>query len=165
VTGVDQFPPVKPLAFEQFLLWDDSRPFPSVDLRRYDYVLMLDIIELLKQPEQFLDLLRHLAATIEPRPTFIATSRNIVFAAVRLQALLGNFNYGKRGILDLTYTRLDTFSSLKKLFEQCSFEIEQLTGIRDADTFCGRPARQIDRERPDEGGSIDVVESVARCEV
>ena len=57
------------------------------------------------------------------------TSGNVVFAIVRLQALLGNFNYGKRGILDLTHTRLYTFASLGRLFEQCSFDVEQLAGI------------------------------------
>ena len=52
-----------------------------------------------------------------------------MFAVVRLQALLGNFNYGKRGILDLTHTRLYTFRSLRRLFEQCGFRVEQLAGI------------------------------------
>jgi hypothetical protein len=48
---------------------------------------------------------------------------------VRLQALLGNFNYGKRGILDLTHTRLYTFASLRKLFEQCGYRVERTAGI------------------------------------
>jgi glycosyltransferase involved in cell wall biosynthesis len=129
ITGVDQFPPAKPHAFEKFLLWDESQPFPDVDLRRYDRVLLLDIIEHLKQPEVLLDRLRSATRTIERRPAFIVTSGNVVFAIVRLQALLGNFNYGKRGILDLTHTRLYTFASLKKLFEQCSFKVEHLAGI------------------------------------
>ena len=57
------------------------------------------------------------------------TSGNVVFGVVRLQALLGNFNYGKRGILDLTHTRLYTFKSLERLFDQCGFHVEQLAGI------------------------------------
>ena len=92
-------------------------------------MLLLDIIEHLKQPEAFLDRLRGAAQTAKRRPKFIVTSGNVVFAIVRLQALLGSFNYGKRGILDLTHTRLYTFASLKKLFEQCSFKVERLAGI------------------------------------
>jgi hypothetical protein len=42
---------------------------------------------------------------------------------------LGNFNYGKRGILDLTHTRLYTFGSFKRLFEQCGFDIGRMAGI------------------------------------
>ena len=37
--------------------------------------------------------------------------------------LLGQFNYGKRGILDLTHTRLFTFASFRRLFEQGGFRV------------------------------------------
>jgi glycosyltransferase involved in cell wall biosynthesis len=127
VTGVDQFPTANTQPFENFFLWNESGPFPDLDLRRYDYVLLLDIIEHLKHPEAFLERLRN--ASAEHRPTFIVTSGNVVFAIVRLQALFGNFNYGKRGILDLTHTRLYTFRSLERLFEQCGFDIERVDGI------------------------------------
>lgn len=129
VTGVDQFPPLRPEAFERFLPWDESGPFPELDLRDYDYVLLLDIIEHLKYPEAFLEGLRAAAGRGDRPPTFIITSGNVVFAIVRLQALLGNFNYGKRGILDLTHTRLYTFRSLTRLFEQCGYKITRVAGI------------------------------------
>jgi hypothetical protein len=90
-------------------------------------VLLLDIIEHLKHPEALLERLR--SASGDHRPTIIITSGNVVFAIVRLQALLGNFNYGKRGILDLTHTRLYTFTSLKRLFEQCGFDVDRVAGI------------------------------------
>ena len=37
--------------------------------------------------------------------------------------LFGQFNYGKRGILDLTHTRLFTFESFRRLFEQGGFRV------------------------------------------
>jgi hypothetical protein len=43
--------------------------------------------------------------------------------------LLGQFNYGKRGILDMTHTRLFTFSSLRHLLEQRGFQITKIRGI------------------------------------
>jgi SAM-dependent methyltransferase len=129
VTGVDQFPPAEPEAFERFILWDERERFPDIDLRQFDYVLLLDVIEHLKNPEGILDRLRSATRSTDRRPTFIITSGNVVFGVVRLQALLGNFNYGKRGILDLTHTRLYTFASLRRLFEQCGFHVEQLAGI------------------------------------
>jgi SAM-dependent methyltransferase len=129
VTGVDQFPPVKKQAFEQFVIWDDERGHvPDVDLRRYDYVLLLDIIEHLKHPEALLEGLRA-SISAAHRPTFVVTTGNVVFIVVRLQALLGKFNYGKRGILDLTHTRLYTFRTIKRLFEQCGFDVERVVGI------------------------------------
>jgi len=43
--------------------------------------------------------------------------------------LLGQFNYGKRGILDLTHKRLFTFASLRRLFEQGGFYVVDTSGI------------------------------------
>jgi hypothetical protein len=42
---------------------------------------------------------------------------------------LGQFNYSKRGILDLTHTRLFTFSSLRRLLTEQGFVIESEQGI------------------------------------
>ena len=129
VTGVDQFPPLVPEAFEQFMTWDEREPFPPIDLRSFDYVLLLDIVEHLKHPEALLDHLREAASSLTHRPRFVVTTGNVVFLLVRLQALLGNFNYGKRGILDLTHTRLYTFASLRSLFEQCGYRVNEVSGI------------------------------------
>ena len=43
--------------------------------------------------------------------------------------LLGFFNYGSRGILDLTHTRLFTFSTLESLFRQAGYQIEEVKGV------------------------------------
>ena len=43
--------------------------------------------------------------------------------------LIGQFNYGKRGILDLTHTRLFTFESFRRLFEQGGFRVRGDRGI------------------------------------
>lgn len=129
VTGVDQFPPLVPEAFESFISWDERRPFPDIDSREFDYVLLLDIIEHLREPEKLLDVLRQASSSLERQPRFVVTTGNVVFLVVRLQALFGNFNYGKRGILDLTHTRLYTFASLRNLFEQCGYRVEQMKGI------------------------------------
>lgn len=129
VTGVDRLPPAVPGAFEEFLLWDESRPFPELDLGRYDVVLLLDVVEHLRRPEALLDHLRRAVRDARRPPTFVVTSGNVAFLVVRLQALLGNFNYGKRGILDLTHTRLYTFASLRRLFEQCGYRLARTAGI------------------------------------
>jgi glycosyltransferase involved in cell wall biosynthesis len=128
VDGADQFPPVEPSPFGAFTLWEEPASL-DVDLREYDYVLLLDIIEHLREPERFLDGLRRASRSTDRRPLFVVTTGNVVFGIVRLQALLGNFNYGRRGILDLTHTRLYTFASLRHLFEQCGFRVERMEGI------------------------------------
>jgi glycosyltransferase involved in cell wall biosynthesis len=126
VDGADQAPPAGPSPFGTFTLWREPEPL-HVDLRQYDSVLLLDIVEHLQEPEQFLDALRRAARSRQPR--FIVTTGNVTFCVVRFQALLGNFNYGRRGILDLTHTRLYTFRTLRLLFEQCGFRVERIAGI------------------------------------
>ncbi len=47
----------------------------------------------------------------------------------RILLLLGQFNYGRKGILDRTHSRLFTFRSLRDLLEQCGFEVIETRGI------------------------------------
>lgn len=128
VDGADQWPPNVAAPFRAFQVWQEPDSL-EVDLHDYDCVLLLDVIEHLRYPEELLDQLREAARSLEGRPRFIVTTGNIVFLPVRIQALLGNFNYGKRGILDMTHTRLYTFGTLRALFEQSGFQIERVAGI------------------------------------
>ena len=48
---------------------------------------------------------------------------------IRLSLLLGKFHYGPRGILDLTHTRLFTFATMRDLFEQAGFRVEEVKGV------------------------------------
>ena len=60
---------------------------------------------------------------------FILTTGNVAFLPIRLGLVLGQFNYGKRGILDLNHTRLFTFYSLRRSLEQAGYEILEESGI------------------------------------
>ena len=94
--------------------------------RRYDCVLVLDVIEHLERPE---DGVRRLAAILKPGGTLYASTGNIAYLVMRLSLALGHFNYGKRGILDLTHTRLFTIYSFKKLLTNGGFEIKEVKGF------------------------------------
>ncbi len=126
VIGLDKFPQKKE-NISEFIKWDlDSDTIPE-EVSNYDYILMLDIIEHLKNPEQFMDLLRKMAKS--SRPNIVLTTANVTFFIPRLMFLLGQFNYGKSGILDFTHTRLFTFSSMKDMLAQCGYEILEIRGI------------------------------------
>jgi hypothetical protein len=43
--------------------------------------------------------------------------------------LFGQFNYGKKGILDATHTRLFTFRSLAALLDQSGYKVLEVRGI------------------------------------
>ncbi len=94
----------------------------------FDYVLLLDVIEHLASPETFVDRLRE-ALKLAPKTKVLVSTANIGFVINRLMLLSGQFNYGKRGILDLTHTRLFTFGSFRRLFEQGGFRVVDTRGI------------------------------------
>ncbi len=128
VIGVDQFPPKEPGRFDEFHVSDlDGNPFPRT-LEGVDVLLLLDVIEHLKSPEDFATALRTAAQKNLDLRIVISTG-NIGFIVTRLMLFLGQFNYNKRGILDLTHTRLFTFSSLRRLLRESGFVIEKEMGI------------------------------------
>jgi SAM-dependent methyltransferase len=104
----------------------DFDPLPD-DLACYDQILMLDILEHLRRPEDFLQQLRRESGV--RRPDVVISCPNIAFFITRFMLLLGQFNYGPRGILDRTHTRLFTFASLKSLLEESGFEIRKVRGV------------------------------------
>jgi len=128
VTGVDCFPLGPGVELDAFLRHDLNDGPPPVNMADFDYVLLLDVIEHLASPETFVDRLRD-ALKLAPKTKVLASTANIGFAINRLMLLSGQFNYGKRGILDLTHTRLFTFGSFRRLFEQGGFRVLDTRGI------------------------------------
>ena len=102
---------------------DEPLAFP-VDA---EYVLMLDVIEHLRSPEKFIDELRSKFDN-NPRKV-IMTTPNVAFVVQRLMLALGQFNYGKTGILDRTHTRLFTFRTFEQLLKDAGFRIKQVRGV------------------------------------
>ena len=128
VTAVDCAPLPPAVAVSEFRRHDLNNGLPEAPLSDYQYVLMLDVIEHLANPERFVAELYD-AARDAPELRLIVSTGNIGFIANRLMLLIGRFNYGRRGILDITHTRLFTFATLRQLFEQSGFDIVESRGI------------------------------------
>jgi glycosyltransferase involved in cell wall biosynthesis len=132
VTGLDKSPP-PPDAMSEFVsarLGEGEFPVNPSD---FDLVLLLDVIEHLDEPEQFLLKLResyhdHRATVSEPPPLILSTP-NVAFVTVRLNLLLGNFPYAERGILDVTHRRLFTRGSLVRMLDDCGYQIEKVLPV------------------------------------
>jgi len=129
VTGMDQYIPAASPDNTgiDFIRWNLDRTEFPVNVSGFDQIMMLDIIEHLKEPEGFMDELRF--AAICKRPEVVITTANIGFFVTRLMLVFGQFNYGRKGILDATHTRLFTFRSLKALLEQSGYNVLEVRGI------------------------------------
>jgi SAM-dependent methyltransferase len=81
---------------------------------KFDVILLLDIIEHLARPVEFLSDLR---AFCHPSTTLLISVPNIAHWAVRLLMLAGRFEYMERGPLDATHLHFFTRRHLKKSIE------------------------------------------------
>jgi hypothetical protein len=126
VAVVDQFSPELPAEDIRIFRQDLDAPL-TFDVAPYKYILLLDIIEHLRSPEDFLERLRS-QFTHEPK-TVVLTTANIGFLIQRLMLLAGQFNYGKSGILDRTHTRLLSFRSTRHLLRDSGFRIKSMRGV------------------------------------
>ncbi len=128
VTGVDFEPPADADGFDNFIVHNlDDAELP-VDLSDQDCLLFLDIIEHLKSPEAFVESLRQ-GLIRNPSAKLLVSTGNVGFLFTRLGLTFGMFNYGPRGILDLTHTRLFTFATIRRLFEQGGFTVVETQGV------------------------------------
>jgi glycosyltransferase involved in cell wall biosynthesis len=126
VSVVDQFPPPPTAPKDIEVHVQDLNAPPDFELKA-DYILMLDVIEHLVSPEKFLEALRK---KFDSRTrTLVLTTPNVAFIVQRVMLALGQFNYGKSGILDRTHTRLFTFRSIEQLLKDAGFRIKEVRGV------------------------------------
>ena len=128
VTGIDIFPLAPDIHLDAFFLHDINHGLPQIRFADYDYILLLDFIEHLASPEKFIDNLRD-AIKMSPQIQLIVSTANVCFFITRILLVLGQFNYGKRGVFDITHTRLFSPMSFRRLFEQAGFQVVEMKGI------------------------------------
>jgi glycosyltransferase involved in cell wall biosynthesis len=103
-----------------------SKPTVPADVSRYHQILLMDLIEHVHDPENFMDELRRKA--MGRRPDVIITAANVAFFITRIMLALGQFNYSRKGILGMGHRRLFTFKSLRSLLEQSGYEVLEQRG-------------------------------------
>jgi 2-polyprenyl-3-methyl-5-hydroxy-6-metoxy-1,4-benzoquinol methylase len=93
---------------------------------RFDTVLAIDVIEHLDSPETAVE---RIGALLRPGGRLLASTGNIAYFITRAMLAVGTFQYGKRGILDLTHKRLFTVGSFLHLLRTYGFEPEAVHGF------------------------------------
>jgi 2-polyprenyl-3-methyl-5-hydroxy-6-metoxy-1,4-benzoquinol methylase len=134
VTGVDILPPdqVSPSLdsyFQTDLLRNGMKEVVAgLGSRRFDKILLLDVIEHLPDPAQ---IVRDCLKLLEPGGQLIVSVPNIANISVRLMLMVGRFDYMERGILDRTHLRFFTRRTIRELLEaaDCTILRHEMTVI------------------------------------
>ena len=96
---------------------------PSGADRKYDVIVCGDVLEHLVDPKAVLAVL---TTHVMPQGLAIVSVPNVAHLSVRLNLLLGRFDYAPSGILDATHLHLYTVRSARRLMEAAGLRPVQL---------------------------------------
>jgi 2-polyprenyl-3-methyl-5-hydroxy-6-metoxy-1,4-benzoquinol methylase len=127
VTGVDLLPePANAAALERYFSADlddgISGVVKALADKRFDRVLLLDVLEHLRTPER---ILTECHTLLNQNGQVIVSLPNIANVTIRLMLLFGRFEYAQRGILDGTHFRFFTRKTARRLLRENGYEILQ----------------------------------------
>jgi 2-polyprenyl-3-methyl-5-hydroxy-6-metoxy-1,4-benzoquinol methylase len=125
VTGIDVLPEAKQQEFfDRYVSADLDRGVdpntPELRGREFDKVLLLDVLEHLRQPDK---LLQDCRIFLKPNGHLIVSLPNIANITVRLMLLFGQFNYTERGILDKTHLRFFTRKTAARILKANGYRV------------------------------------------
>ena len=143
VVGIDMLSqPRRGRLLDQYVRADLDRglaaALPALRERRFDRVLLQDVLEHVRNPAQ---LLGDCHALLKPRGLLLVSVPNVANITVRLSLLFGRFEYTERGILDRTHLRFFTRRSARRFLDTAGYDIvaEKVT-VMPVELALGLPA-------------------------
>jgi 2-polyprenyl-3-methyl-5-hydroxy-6-metoxy-1,4-benzoquinol methylase len=91
--------------------------------RKFDVIVLADILEHLRQP---LSALVHLRDFLSSTASFVISVPNAANIYMRLSLLFGRFEYTDRGSLDETHLRSFTLNSARALVQKAALRVKQI---------------------------------------
>jgi methionine biosynthesis protein MetW len=99
---------------------DDAATRRALDGRRFDLVLLGDVLEHMRQPERVLETL---LPFVDDGGHVIVSLPNVAVWTMRLGLLRGRFDYTPSGLCDETHLRFFTLESATRLLERAGLEV------------------------------------------
>ncbi len=93
---------------------------PEIKNKKFDYIIISEVLEHLFQPEKILEKLKQIIAS---DTEIIITVPNILFWQNRLNIFAGHFEYADEGLMDRGHIHFFTWQSLNKMLWQTGYEI------------------------------------------
>ncbi len=102
---------------------EDSIWEKEFEKNSFDYIIVADLLEHLKNP---LELLKRLKSYIKPKGFIIVSIPNIAHVSIRLELLRGDFESEERGILDDTHLQYFTLKKFSNLIKKADLFVNEL---------------------------------------
>jgi len=118
VVGVDYNEPKFEL--DEFMHTDLSRGLPVDEVRRFNVVILADVLEHMLDP---LSLLLQAKDRLAPGGKLLVSLPNAVHWSVRAQVAMGKFEYTNKGIMDRGHVRFFTNASARRLFADARLRV------------------------------------------
>lgn len=109
--------------FYSDLLCSNIETAPDDYLANQDVIICADVLEHIPDP---LAVLTRLVSLQQPGARLLVSVPNVANLWVRLQLLLGKFEYSDKGILDRTHLRFFTRSTFKKMLSDCHLQVVEM---------------------------------------
>lgn len=123
VVGIDKYQPNDTSFFSEFIIANLENGL-QLDTSKYnkyfDYIIIADVIDHLKNPEK---LLEDVKTYIKEDGKIIISEGNIANWYIRLSLLFGRFNYGSRGLLDKNHVHMYTKKTLLELVKNNNLKV------------------------------------------
>jgi len=122
VTGIEQDPDMAELAREHCreVIVGDIEKIDLSQLGRYDAIVFGDVLEHLSYPQKILEKVGRL---LKPQGKILISIPNVANIWVRLNLLLGRFDYSSVGILDETHLRFFTLKTARQLAADSGLDV------------------------------------------
>lgn len=91
--------------------------------KRFDYILLLDVVEHLQNPKPALSFLK---GYLKKTGVLIISTPNIAFISIRLALLFGKFKYTKMGIMDENHIHFFTKKTFLELIKKSGLKLLEL---------------------------------------
>lgn len=118
VVGIDACPPREEL--DEFIKSDLTAGIPVDPERRFDVVVLADVLEHMPNP---LALLSEARTFLAPEGSILVSLPNVAHWSVRAQLMLGRFDYTNKGILDRGHLKFFTDRSARRLFTDAGLQV------------------------------------------
>jgi 2-polyprenyl-3-methyl-5-hydroxy-6-metoxy-1,4-benzoquinol methylase len=127
VAGIEFFPDAAKIAetrLDAVVVGDlDELVHLPFDAGQFDCILCADVLEHTKNPGHILLRLKH---HLKPHGVLIASIPNISHIVPLLKIIFDRFEYEESGILDKTHLRFFTLHTIRKMFREAGFTIEEI---------------------------------------